>query len=565
MQLLIQFSLFSVELGVILLALVVVVIAGRRRLRWPDSLFTLTRRLASQRKLAVAFSFVLPLVLRLLMWPFLPVPAASIHDEFSYLLMADTFAHGRLTNPTHPLWIHFDTIHVLQHPTYASIYPVMQGLFLAAGQVVLHNPWLGVWLSVALMCAAFCWALQACVPPLWALGGAALAAVRLGMFSYWMNSYWGGALAAFGGALVLGALPRVIARQRPRDAAILGVGMAVLANSRPYEGFAFCIPVAIVFLAWVMGADDFCRRLGFRRVKASDLNTRLQHVVVPIAIVLTGAALLTGYYFWRVTGSPTTMPYVVEAQQYGVTPLFRWQALRPSPTYSDGRMRYFYSEWAAIPVTAVARLIEYWAFYLGPVLIIPLLVLPHLLRDRRIRFPLIACGFVVVAVAAEWWAQPHYAAPATVAGYAVILQGIRYLRCMPRNTRWRKLWQVVPATVLLMVALRVAMPYVGLAVKPVVIQTWASMLPAFNKRYQLQQRLERIGGKHLVLVRYTGHDREPNIHSEWVYNAADIDDSQIVWAREPDQAARGELLNYFPGRQVWIADPDLGTVEHLQR
>ncbi len=132
----------------------------------------------------------------------------GVHDEFSYLLAADTFAHGRLTNPAPRLPEFFEAPHILVTPTYTSKYPPAQALALALGQSVCGHPLWGVWLSCGLFAASLCWMLQAWTRREWALATAIVAIVTLGITDYWAQSYWGGMLAAGGGALVFGAMRR---------------------------------------------------------------------------------------------------------------------------------------------------------------------------------------------------------------------------------------------------------------------------------------------------------------------------------------------------------------------
>lgn len=490
------------------------------------------------RKGTIIFGAALvSIVARLLLLPLAPVPIPYIHDEFSYLLAGDTFAHGRLTNPPHELWAYFETFHVLQLPTYASKYPPAQGMVLALGQL-LGNPWIGVLLSVAAMCAAVAWALQGWLPARWAFIGTLLALLRVDLMSYWVDTYLGGAVAATGGALVIGALPRLLRHYRARDSLLLGAGAAILANSRPLEGLLFCLPVAVVL------GIRLCLR------GSIDLRLRLARALVPAVLVLGATVAFTGYYNWRVTGDALLFPRVLYQRVYWDVPVFVWQPIIPAVAHGGHLFTGFFENpntskflGHSLAVQLLKKCREGASFFLGPILLVPFVTLPWLVFDRRIRFleiQLVWCGVWLLMV---YWFEPHYAAPLTASIYIIVSQAIRHLR----QWKWKSYRVGVFASRLIVVLLvaRIFSPGTEV-VHP--------LLREFNlSRAEIAQQLRATPEKHLVIVRYSpDHD----VLNEWVYNAADLDDARIVWAREIPGRDIKPLLDYYHDRKIWVLDAD---------
>ncbi len=512
--------------------------------RWFTACESTLSRFAEARGKAVAAIFLFVVVARLLALPFLHVPVPGIHDEFSYLLMGDTFAHGRLANPTHPMWISFETFHVNWHPAYASMYPPGQGVALAIGEV-LGNPWFGVVLSVAVMCAAITWMLQAWLPARWALLGGAMVALKLGIASYWMNSYWGGAIAAIGGALALGAMARIARRASVRDALWLALGIAILANSRPYEGFLFCAPIAAWFVWWLVG-----------KTRTRDtFGTRFSRVAAPLAVAVAIMAVWMGYYNFRLTGNPLLMPHVLNTRTYHSAQPFLWQEPLPALHYHNQQFEDFYKDWerenyhrsfsGAVRVTWEKIFrggVNY--FWIGLLLLLP--GVPYALRDRKMRFPLVVLASVLIGVFIVVWSAAHYAAPITCVLFLLIVQSVRHLRTM----RWRGRAVGLALSRALMLCLIVD---TGVLVARGICDPLFWTCEGDPSRATIEKTLEHTPGKHLIMVRYT---EDHNIHDDWVYNGAEIDGAKVLWARELDAQQNAKLLDYFKDRKVWLVTPD---------
>ena len=502
--------------------------------------------IARRRGLAIVLAGAISLAARAILLPVLPIPKPAIQDEFSYLLASDTFASGRLANPTPPFAEHFETLQELMHPTYASKYPPLSGLVMALGQKLTGEPWVGVWLSTGLMCATLCWSLQGWLPPGWALLGSLVALARIGIVSYWTESYWGGTCAAIGGALVIGALPRLMRSAQPGTALAFAAGLAILANTRPYEGLVLAIvcPAALAFA--------FIR---------SPFSTRYlaRAVILPIALLLAPVFGWMGYYNYRVTGHALAIPYLVHDKQYVIRSPLLWQNQpNPMPVYSNSVLKEFWTVAAANENQSardhwlkahVSDLLTLGHFFLGWPLALSMIAFARpMWRDPSARAALLLAAGFYAGVAWDARLFPHYAAPATALIYILAASSLRAIRnAWPGTFAERR---YITCGVLGLFALTTGMamlsPENRFLFGPVDYHVR-------SKHAAIVEKLEQDPGQHLVLVSYgSRHD----LYEELVFNQADIERSRIVWARSLGPEKDSRLIDHFSGRQVWLLEED---------
>jgi hypothetical protein len=513
-----------------------------------DSLMVWIRAFSQRRWLVIALVTLLPIVFRLVLLVVIPIPEPNISDEYVNLVAADTFASGRLANPTHPFWVHFETTYVLQYPTYAASYPPGQGIVLAVSQRLTGVPWFGVLLAAGAMCGSVCWALQGMLDPAWALLGGLVSVVDLTLFnisnpselSYWINSYWGGAITAVGGALLFGALLHLLRRGSRLNAILVSAGWSVVFFTRPYEAVVLGIALAVVMFVWLWRAN--C--LSFR--------AKLIQVIFPMTCVLAICASTFLFYNYKVTGNLWKHPLQLSKELYGVPQSFYWQSPVPEPPLRYQSARDLY-DWQLLVYKEMRQSLpgisfpygNLWYFFFGPVFSIPLLALPW---GKLSRFVGLLVGFVLFGLAGSTlypFYLPHYSAPYTVIFILLIVLGVRAM------FDWQ--WKGRRIGEFLVIALFAAatVPTLGTTAR---LFMKGGIRANQGGRSFVEAELRRMGGRHLVFVHY---GPKHNFNNEWLYNAAKIDDSQIVWAREWTKESNEALIHYFANRSVWTVDTDV--------
>jgi hypothetical protein len=482
------------------------------------------------------------------------IPQPGLHDEFSYLLGADTFAHGRLANPPPVLGKFFESPHILVRPVYVSKYPPGQALFLALGQRVFGSPFYGVLIGNALMLFTLCLMLYAWVTPRWALAVSVMFALAFTPAMYWTNSYWGGSVATSGGALVLLAIGIYRRRQTPLAGVVFALGALLLFWTRPFEGGVFTILMLLIF------ARELWRMLR-------------PGVLVAACSVLAIGGAWTGIYNKAITGSPLHLPYLLHDHMYNTTPVFWFLPMRTEPVYdqprlagqhgNNGREAIEYKELGQGPLRpwrAFTATLWYMGLTLGVAVLFTLLV-PVAWRDPLYRKMAIVAGFFILAMSAETFQSQHYFAPVW-AGLGLMIAVWAEHAWNLRIRNWR-VGRPLVVLALLSPALITPLPHL---LRPL---TTAHALAAGTikappdlhwprRRKALIDELSHLDRDQLVIVRYPW--LRWRVEEEWVYNGADIDHQRVIFAHDFGPDENRALLDHYPDRSVVLLtfDPDTG-------
>lgn len=468
-----------------------------------------------------------------------PYPIPSFHDEFGYLLEADTFAHGRLANPPHPYPEFFESPHVLVRPTYASKYPPAAPMFLALGQVVFGSPYWGVIIESAAMMFAFTLMLTAWISFPWAIVVMLPIGIYMQPTMHWTYSYWGGAVAAAGAALVLFATGRHIESRRALYGMPLGVGWVLLFWTRPYEGGVFSI-VAIAIWVWRLRSEGEWLRPAISACACA----------LPLLIA---AGIWTAAYNKAVTGSALEMPYLLHQETYMTQPVFWFQQLRPQPHLDNPRLIALHGtngteaqtwrddQGLRNKLVHAKDVLKYMFAAIGPVMLFIVFV-PLVWNSWRVRAFTVLTGAGFVALYLLTFEFSHYAAPfaasvALLAGCVAEAMGSRSSKTYGRTA---------------IVCCSIASCLVAVAIR---LRDRPGSPDEFPKtRQAVIQRLSHLPGPQLVFVRYP--HPEMGVVSEWVFNSADIDAQKIVFAFDFGRKEDQKLLNYYPNRQAWLVTVD---------
>jgi hypothetical protein len=578
------------------------VFAAARREHFGRGLYVraslIARRVAMRPWLMIVLAGVVPVAIRILILPIVPVPEPYVMEEFNHLFLTATYDEGRVANPVHPLAVLLQTYQQIEWPHYVSARPPLPPIFLYLGQVLFGSPFAGSLIALGLTSSALCWSLLGWIQGRWAALASYLAIVTFCLFGYWINSYWAPTPIVLGGALLFGAVPRIERNPRLSLGLVCVVALALLAGTRPYENGVY--------------AATICGWLAFRllqRERRKLIPRAIGLVVVPMAAGVGAIVAAQMWYNGATTGNALLMPYQIWRESQDLTPMFLWQPVEQNRVfYNSGAL--LFAEWNRTVVEDIKQggLLGLWYLIsrhavtfrdlLGPFLFLAFACWsPRWLgtpaTETRMReylgliclvlIFLAVCGpgagsmikLLAVFVLIKRWANNNerlavlvlligmiatslptfymniYFAAYTAPLLLLVATGLRNL------SLWnRRLGASLAGFVLLGAALVPAGHAVFSAINTagLGVRFEGPPLSHFDQHFVtprkgVLEKLEQLPGQHVVFVRL-GKGASAPIDPVW--NTPNVDAQKVVWLRDLRPEWTATAQEYYAGRRFWL-------------
>ncbi len=357
-----------------------------------------------------------------------------------------------------------------------------------------------------------------------------------GSLSYfYARSYMPFSMPVIGACLLFGSVLHPGAAWSRKRAICFGLGLAVLAISRPLEGLLIALPLA----GW-----KGCEWLA--ALRRDQVGPPMEFAGIAALPLLLAAGFILAHNH-AVTGSATTFPYLLYQRLYSTTPYFVNQPLREQTGRVDmgpvlDRFKREYGNRVHRERAALSLPDRMW---------------------QRLRIAMAGCFFLphfgVLCLAAflgrrhpwVWWcgglilgfviltsftvsAQARYAGVVLPAAFLLAGYGLAALGTIFRG-RLRRVVSVTVVAVLLVLCVAN------------VRELWEAQ--PHSLAVDRRAVVDRIGsGKHLVFVAY---GPEQSLLHEWVYNEPVLDGAPIVWVHDLGKETNLGVMQKHPGRKVW--------------
>jgi hypothetical protein len=188
-------------------------------------------------------------------------------------------------------------------------------------------------------------------------------------------------------------------------------------------------------------------------------------------------------------------------------------------------------------------------FYFHCVFLIPLIMLPRVVRNRWNMLALLIVCLVIGMAFLETQSYPRKLAPVACLLVLLAVQSLRHLQFY--RFRGRPLGKSLTALLAAVFVCSILISFLP--------RFHADPWPVSRQRAELEARLNEDPGRHVILVRL-GAASYAYPHFGWVHNRSDIDSSKVIWAWDLGREENQKICQYYRDREIWLLEVGGGVI-----